>query len=81
MSDKILMPKTLTAENIEMHFSINDGFYQIVYIDCPECFNNNDSSDCDTCDNDRFIQHKFIIDDDLIKAIYKMAVDKLGVEL
>ena len=74
--DKILMPKTLTAENGAKGL-MSGEFFEISQFDCPECH----GEGCSDCDDMGEFDMRIPIQWTTIKQIYKMAVDNLGVEL
>lgn len=76
MKDKILMPKTLTAENGAKGL-MSGEFFEISQQDCPECYGDG----CSDCDDYGYFEIKTPIKWTTIKAIYKMAVENLGVKL
>ena len=75
-SDKILMPKALTAENGAKALMMGE-FFETIQQDCPECYGDG----CSDCDDNGYFEIKIPIKWTIIKEIYKMAVDNLGVEL
>ena len=81
MSDKILMPKTLTAENGAKHL-MSGEFKEVVVSYCDYC---NDGffgkTKCEECDGSGKIYKSVYVSWGTIKQIYKMAVENLGVEL
>jgi hypothetical protein len=84
MTDKVLMPKELTAENGAKYIFMGE-FSVLTEINCTECgfiemqeAGIDHDEECDICDGSGVYEQKITIDWTTIKDIYKMAVDKLG---
>ena len=84
MSDKILMPKALTAENGAKGLLIGE-FHESVVIQCTYCdgagYADSDLTEvCDSCDGAGCYSLKVPISWTTIKEIYAMAVKELSEE-
>ena len=78
MSDLILIPKKLTAENGAKALLIGE-FYEKLQLRCPDC--DGTDKDCDICKGDGYYIQEIPITWSIIKLIYKKAVHYLGKEL
>jgi len=73
MSEKVMMPKALTAENGAKAL-LQGEFFETKKIDCCDCFGDG----CETCDGKGYEVLKVHVSWNTIKAIYKMAVGHLS---
>lgn len=76
MSDSVLMPKELTAENGAKYIFLGE-FFEVIEVNCPECMDV-PYEDCEICNGEQLTQ-KVYVSWDTIKQIYKLAVEKLSI--
>ncbi len=74
MSDNILMPKALTAEN-GAKYLFSGEFKEEIELDCECC---GDGENCEICGGSGHYVHKVTISWTTIKEIYSMAVQHFG---
>lgn len=75
MEDKILMPKSLTAENGAKYF-MSGEFFEVVELECTSC--DQDDEHCEACSGNGSYTYRVPISWTTIKEIYAMAVERLG---
>lgn len=73
MTNKIIMPRELTAENGAKALLQGEFFVEADDI-CPNC----EGDGCDECDDTGYVQCLVMIPWSTIKEIYAVAVDGLG---
>lgn len=79
MSDTVLMPKELTAENGAKALLIGE-FKEQITLHCPECEDVGGADDCHICQGAGEYQYYVDVSWSTIKAIYKMAVEHIGID-
>ncbi len=73
----VMMPRELTAEN-GAKAALGGEFFEKIAVPCPECLWERESLECDNCDSTGKVQREVMVSWTTIKAIYAMAVVKLG---
>lgn len=79
----VKLPKELTAENGAKALLMGE-FKETIKIVCPECYEAPTiygRDDCDVCDGNGYYYQEVPVGWTTIKEIYKMIVDKMGVEI
>lgn len=80
MTEKVIMPSELTAENGAKKLLIGD-FYEEITTPCPHCFNEDpEDSDCQECDGRAEFHERVYVSWSTIKEIYKKAVEGLSID-
>ena len=80
MSDKVLMPKKLSADNGAKYKLIGE-FNQHIKVICPACDNDEDKQeDCEVCNYTGEFAFEVPVSWTTIKAIYAKAVALFGEE-
>lgn len=78
MSDKIIMPRELTAENGAKALLMGE-FFEVVDLECGAC--DQDNEECECCGGNGSYTYRIPIGWDTVKEIYKMAASQLGKEI
>ena len=75
MTETVMMPRKLTAENGAKSLMIGE-FSEVVEVTCSAC--DQDDEECDVCDGSGFYMQKVPVSWSTIKYIYARAVEHLG---
>jgi len=79
MSDKIIMPRSLTAENNAKAIFIGE-FFETITLACIECLECDEPEECPVCHGAGEYERQIPVSWTTIKEIYKKAVDNFGEE-
>jgi hypothetical protein len=77
ITDKVSLPRNLTAENGAKALLIGE-FFEKSKILCPECFDEIECVNCDTCNGTGEINSQTEVSWTTIKAIYDKIVEHYG---
>lgn len=75
--DKVVLPRSLTAENGAKALLIGE-FHELIMISCETCAINGYASDCIECDGEGESKFEMLISWTTIKNIYRKIVENLG---